>query len=108
MTGGQSYWWRKPEYREKTTNLLQVTDKLFQIKSIKYHLTWMGIKWTILVVIGTDCIARGEYIEAIHTYKKYLFLMPLPTKHYGHQILLMILYGSTTCIYMYILKLMYG
>ena len=25
--GGQFYWWRKPEYPEKTTNLSQVTDK---------------------------------------------------------------------------------
>jgi len=26
--GGQFYWWRKPEYPEKTTNLSQLTDKL--------------------------------------------------------------------------------
>jgi hypothetical protein len=26
--GCQFYWWRKPEYPEKTTNLSQVTDKL--------------------------------------------------------------------------------
>ena len=26
--GGQFYWWRKPEYPEKTTDLPQVTDKL--------------------------------------------------------------------------------
>jgi hypothetical protein len=26
--GGQFYWWRKPEYLEKTTNLSQVTDNL--------------------------------------------------------------------------------
>ena len=24
---GQFYWWRKPEYPEKTTDLLQVTEK---------------------------------------------------------------------------------
>jgi hypothetical protein len=24
--GGQFYWWRKPEYTEKTTDLLQVMD----------------------------------------------------------------------------------
>jgi len=25
------FWWRKPEYPEKTTDLPQVTDKLYQI-----------------------------------------------------------------------------
>jgi hypothetical protein len=29
--GSQFYWWRKPEYTEKTTDLSQVTDKPYHI-----------------------------------------------------------------------------
>ena len=45
--GSQFYWWRKPEYLGKTSDLPQVT-MLYQV-----HLAWA---WFKLIMVGADCI----------------------------------------------------
>jgi hypothetical protein len=42
--GSQFYWWRKPEYPEKTTDLSQVTDKLLSHNVVSSTTRMSGVQ----------------------------------------------------------------
>ena len=58
--GSRLYWLRKLEYPEKTTNLPQVSDKLYYIMLYRVHIAISGLELTTLVVINTDCTGSGK------------------------------------------------